>query len=106
MNRLLELREVLINADDYSWRNSLFLPENKNWNLGSASAVLNLDYLEIDEDVPQFAIDNNLIYSLGIHDVQDIVINAREQLTNCTDEDLLRAFLYYYDNDAFIDVNK
>jgi hypothetical protein len=106
MDKMIKLRDVLINAEEYPWRDSVFLPENKNWNLDSECAVLNLDDLEIDEDVPPFAIDNHLIYSLGIQDVQDIIINAREQHTNCTDEDFLKAFLYYYDNDAFIDFNK
>ncbi len=106
MDKIIKLRDVLTNSEEHPWRAFLFLHEDKNWNLDSDCAVLNLDDLEIDEEVPQFAIDNNLIYALSIQDVQDIVINAREQRTNCTDEDLLKAFLYYYDNDAFIDFNK
>jgi myosin-crossreactive antigen len=76
---------------------------DKNWNLNSDCAVLNSDDLETDEEDPKFALENGLIYALGIHDVQDIVINAKEQNLNCTGEDLLQAFLFYYNIDAFID---
>jgi hypothetical protein len=106
MEKLLKLKDVLVNAEDYSFRDSLYLTMDKNWNLNSDCAVLNSDDLETDEEDPKFALENGLIYALGIHDVQDIVINAKEQNLNCTGEDLLQAFLFYYNNDAFIDFSK
>lgn len=36
--------------------------------------------------------------------IQAIVQNISEQKKDFTDEDLLEAFLYYYDNDAYIEL--
>jgi hypothetical protein len=102
MEKLLKLRDILVHTNDYSWDDSLFLPEDKHWTLNSPCAVLNMDDLEDDEDVPQFAATNKLIYVLGIQDVQDIANNAREQNPNCSAKNLFNAFLYYYKHDAFI----
>ena len=102
MNDLIELRDVLLNAGDLPWRNSIFLPKDKNWNLNSLCFLFNLDDLEDDEEVPQFAIDNNLIDVLNMSEVQDIVCNANQQRVQCSESSLFEAFLYYYKNDAFI----
>ena len=40
--------------------------------------------------------------SLSVAQVQDIIANAREQIAEPTPEQLLTAFLFYYDRDAFI----
>lgn len=101
MSKLITFYEVLVDPNKFSWADSLFLPENKNWNLGSPTAVMNLDDLE-DEEIPQFALENNLIFVLNISNVQDIIENARQQRNDCSINDLLEAYLYYYRNDAFI----
>ncbi|MNN82388.1 hypothetical protein D3C81_1993180 [compost metagenome] len=59
-----------------------------------------------EDDVPELAKDNDLIDALSIQTIQDIVNNAYEQKSNCTIEELLKAYLYYFDNDAFIDFEK
>ena len=46
---------------------------------------------------------NGLLCCIGIQAVQQVVDNARQQLQNCSVEQLFDAFLYYYDNDAFIE---
>ncbi|MEH7353856.1 hypothetical protein V7150_09780 [Neobacillus drentensis] len=102
MEKMIRLEEVLLNPNDYSWADSLFLPENKNWNIKSPAAVLNLDDLEEGEEAPQFALDNNLIFVLNIQEVQDIVENANQQREECSVNDLFDAFIFYYRNDAFI----
>ncbi len=102
MENLIELRDVLLNSADLSWDESLFLPEDKNWSLNSKGYLINLDNLEDDEETPQFAIDNNLIYVLSVADIQDIVDNAKQQRSESSESDLFEAFLYYYKNDAFI----
>lgn len=40
--------------------------------------------------------------ALRLADVEDIVANARAQKPAASEAELLEAFLYYYDNDAFI----
>lgn len=62
MGNLIELRDVLLNSTDLSWDDSIFLPEDKNWSLNSKGYLFNLDNLEDEEETPQFAVDNNLIY--------------------------------------------
>ena len=102
MEKMVELKDVLVNAQNYSWDDSLFLSEDRNWTLDSKCAVLNMDDLEDDEEVPKFATDNKLMYVLGIQDIQDIVNNAREQKAQIQDIELFEAFMYYFKNDAFI----
>ncbi|MBC8061296.1 MAG: hypothetical protein H7Y18_11595 [Clostridiaceae bacterium] len=46
--------------------------------------------------------DNNMKYVLSMQDIQSIVDNANQQHVDCTENELYQAFLYYYDNDAFI----
>lgn len=102
MEELVELRKVLVSAESYSWESSLFLPDSMNWEIDSLCAVLNMDDLADDEEVPEFAVKNRLIYVLSIQEIQDIVRNAYSQRSNCVDKNLFEAFLYYYKNDAFI----
>jgi hypothetical protein len=107
MEVLISLKDVLTDIDKYKWSDALFLPEDEVWELQSKCAVLDPDDVEDDaDDAPRFAMDNNLVYALSIQDVKGIVKNAYEQKSNCLEKDLLEAFLYYYDNDAFIDFDK
>ena len=46
---------------------------------------------------------NGLLCCIGIQAIQQVVDNARQQLQNCSVEQLFDAFLYYYDNDDFIE---
>ena len=47
---------------------------------------------------------NNLKYALNMAAAQDIVSNLKQQKQNITDDDLLNAFNFYMENDAFIDI--
>ena len=49
-------------------------------------------------------IENGLSYALDVQLIQAIVQNISEQKKDVTDEDLLEAFVYYYDNDAYIEL--
>lgn len=103
METLIMLKDVLNNVNDFEWSYALYLPEDEVWELQTKCAVLDPDDLDDDnEDVPKFAVENNLIYALNIQDIQGIVKNAHDQKLNCSENDLLEAFLYYYDNDAFM----
>jgi hypothetical protein len=102
MENLMEFRDILNNASSLSWKDSLFLPNDKNWSLDTTCYLFDLDDLEDDEEIPQYAIENNLMYVLSISDIQDIVDNAKQQRPQCSELELFQAFLYYYKNDAFI----
>jgi hypothetical protein len=43
--------------------------------------------LDDDEEVPQFALDNNLDCVLNIADIQDVVDNAKQQRPQCSESD-------------------
>lgn len=103
MDKVVKLRDVLLNVKEFQWSDALFVARDEKWVLNSKCAVLDPDDIEDNADEePRFAIDNNLKYVLGMQEVEGIVINAYEQKSSCTENDLLDAFLYYYNNDAFI----
>ncbi len=104
MQKIVKLRDVLLNLDDFERRDALFMVRNEEWGLNTKCAVLDPDDVEDDADEePRFAMDNNLKHVLNMRDIRGIVMNAYEQKSNCTGNDLLEAFLYYYKNDAFIE---
>lgn len=103
LNKIVKLREVLLNSEEFKWSDALFLINGEKWTLDSKCSVLDPDDVEDDADEePRFAIDNNLKYSLNMQEIQSVVDNANQQCDCCTESELLQAFLYYYDNDAFI----
>ncbi|MCE3200955.1 hypothetical protein JI735_24330 [Paenibacillus sonchi] len=103
MEKLITLRKILNNIEQFEWSDALFLPADETWDLDTKGAIIDPDDVEDDSDeVPEFARENNLMYALDIQTVKGIIKNALVQKVECTDEDLIEAFLYYYDNDAFI----
>ncbi|SDN31831.1 DUF7716 domain-containing protein [Paenibacillus jilunlii] len=107
MEKLITLRKILNNIEQFEWSDALFLPDDETWDLDTKGAIFDPDDVEDDSDeVPEFARENNLMYALDIQTIKGIIKNALVQKGECTDEDLIEAFLYYYDNDAFIVTNK
>lgn len=104
MSETLELVYVLEHINEFNWSDALFLPEDEVWNLNTKCMVLDPDDVEDDEeDAPQIAKEKGLIYTLSIQNVQMIYENVHEQKEDCSNDDLIKAFLYYYDNDAYIE---
>jgi hypothetical protein len=104
MDKIIKLSDVLLNSEEFEWNYALFLVRDDEWTLDSRCAVLDPDDVEDDSDEePRYAIDNKLKYVLSIQDIQSIADNAKQQNLYCTEKDLLKAFLYYYNNDAFIE---
>ncbi|CQR56687.1 hypothetical protein JI735_29205 [Paenibacillus sonchi] len=103
MEKLITLKKILNNIEQFEWSDALFLPADETWDLDTKGAIIDPDDVEDDSDeVPEFAKKNNLMYALDIQTIKGIIKNALVQKVECTDEDLIEAFLYYYDNDAFI----
>jgi|SRR4029453_7305622 hypothetical protein len=101
MNVVLTLGEVLRIGEDLPFRHSLFLPLENSWNATTPCAILDADDLDEPDQHPM-AVEHGVRSVIGTNEVQDIVTNAREQLPAITSEQLLEAFLFYIDNDAFI----
>ena len=109
MSSLIRFVDVLNNVNEIDFNQYLFMPKNKEWSLNSLCSLIDWDELEDDEigddeETPQFAIDNNLIYVANIATVQDIVNNAKSQKLECLESDLFEAFMYYYKNDSFMSI--
>ena len=100
--RLIKLSDVLLSAEQLEWQRELFLPSDRNWTVYTEGAILDTENEE-DPDNPIFAQTHRLIGTLGIAEIQDIISNAKQQDPAADVSRLLQAFLFYYDNDAFID---
>jgi hypothetical protein len=97
------LGEVLVHSDRWSASDKLYMSFGKTWTEQSECLVLPMS----DTDaLPASARDAGLEYALGMDAIQDVVANARDQLGTVTSRQLLEAFTYYYDNDAFLDFSQ
>ena len=96
------LGEVLREAETLDRRHALYLPFDDVWDVGTLCAVLDPESGQGPDDVPAYAKENGLKYAVTISTLQDIVINARLQRPDANADDLTKAFLFYYDHDAFI----
>ena len=81
------------------------MPHGVDWNESTQCAVLHSDDLEKEPDLdrPRVAVENGLYYALEMQVIESIVENARDQRRAATISDLVDAFVYYHDNDAYID---
>lgn len=103
MNEMYELGYVLEHIQDFDVSDALFLPEHEKWNLKTKCMILDPDDVTSDEEeVPEQAKEKNLMYALNIDTIESIYENLYQQKKDCSKEDLLRAFFYYYDHDAYI----
>src|SRR5262245_21743030 len=101
MNQLLTLREVLTHHA-IPFNHHLCLPGDAVWTAETRCAIVADDELDDPEQHP-LAVAQKVTCTIGTNEVRDIVINAREQLPHADVNELLKAFLYYCDHDAFID---
>ena len=100
-----KLSFILKNIKDFKWSDALFLPEDEVWEKDTKGMFLDPDDVEDDEDdVPREAKENHLVYTLGIQTIQLIVRNLEQQKHDISEDDLIEAFLYYYENDAYIEL--
>lgn len=100
---IITLGEVLQNPEQHSWKLALYVEPKEQWDAHTRAAVLDPNETEDPDEEPEFAKQNGLRYALEIGAVKEIVDNAREQRPSATVDELLAAFNYYYDRDAFID---
>ena len=83
---------------------SVVLTEDEIWYVDTMCMILDPNDVEGDDDeAPKIALENGVSYALDVQTIQSIVQNISEQKRIYTDEELLEAFLYYYDNDAYIE---
>jgi hypothetical protein len=97
---------VLDNVESLPWQHALYLRSDRPWTLDTPVLVLDPDDANDDEDEPTEARLAGLRYALGIQDVRGVIENARQQRPASTQDDLLRALIYYFEHDAFIDFSR
>jgi hypothetical protein len=101
--RVYPLQEIRIHADTLPWQLDLFIARDGSINGEMRAAIIHTEeYDEADEHT--FAQKYGLRYAQTVSAVQAIVLNARQQRPACNPADLVNAFVYYYHNDAFIDL--
>jgi hypothetical protein len=105
---LIDFSDVLASINVESPRAWVYLPKEKNWTLQSPSAVLESDEVppdvedQPDAGVPEFAKRNGPVQAVPVSTLQDIVANAKSQLSTVSLDDLFKAFEYYHKHDAFV----
>lgn len=107
MNRMLAvtLREIFEQKEKFSgW---LYCPPTL-LSLDTQGVFIEEDIDDIPSDSPIPAVLEpcHLIEILDAASIEDIIDNAKAQLETVTIEDLFRAFIFYTENDAFIQFNQ
>lgn len=96
---LLQSQENLPNT----W---FFLPPDKDrWALNTVG-IFSMDSSEFEPDseeyLPKEYLNNGWIEVLDLNTIKDIVENATSQKLDLSINELFDAFVYYYDNDSFL----
>ncbi|HYG76983.1 MAG TPA: hypothetical protein VEK08_18400 [Planctomycetota bacterium] len=103
-NNPMRLEEALLSSDKLQEGNALYMGGKGPWTLGSECAILDPeDSPDPGVVLPQLAVQNKLRFIMFVESLHDIVINAREQIPEASISQLLEAFNYYCENDAFME---
>jgi len=98
---------TILNRPIGSW---IFLPRGEDWSLESEAVTLMSEEVPPeDEDlpdagVPEFAKQRGLIQVMDVAALQDVVLNLLSQQPNANIDEVFRAFIHYYRQDAFIQI--
>ncbi|WP_217492398.1 DUF7716 domain-containing protein [Lysinibacillus xylanilyticus] len=104
---LVSIRDVLLfpekNPD--TW---FYLPPNRaEWSLDT-EGVFSLDSSDFSPDsdayLPEQVRENGWIETLDGASIEDVLENVRAQLGKPSLDQLLSAFIFYYENDAFLEL--
>lgn len=99
--QIYKLGDFLTGSVELDPRMYLYMSMNEIWALGTRCCML--DTSDIDGN-PEFSEQNNFEFVIEAAAIIDIVENLNLQIPRPAPEQLLDAFLFYYDNDAFISV--
>jgi hypothetical protein len=99
---ILKLGEVLSTIRTFKWNYALYIGGDFPFEHDSPCAVLDPNDSDDPDLDPDFAIQHDLEYALSVQQAQDVVENAMAQKKQLDIEDILEAFNFYYENDAFI----
>lgn len=89
--------------DDSDWH--LYIADDEELFLTTACCVTappDFDEETDEEIIPAFAVENGMEGSVLPEIFQDVICSALEQKREATNEELLEALNYYFDNDVFM----
>ncbi|QNG18693.1 hypothetical protein G4H71_22185 [Rhodococcus triatomae] len=99
----LTLGDVLERPLDFDWRDALYMHPGEPLRWDAPCIVHDVDDVVNDErDLPEIVLAHGCEYVLGMQDVRSIVDNLRYKVPEPTAGELLEAFVFYVENDAFI----
>lgn len=101
LNNIHSLAKVLIEIDVFPPDHFLFLPTENIWNASTPCLVMDLEDLD-DADEPITM--KGLVFqcTLQVATAQDIIENLKLQGQEINEDSVVKSFLFYFDNDAFI----
>lgn len=106
----MTLEDVFAQAFDLPASAWLYLPSEVMWELTSEAAILESEEVTPDEEddpdagIPQFAKANGLKQVLPVSVIQDIVENIKYQVPGAQLDQVFKAFLFYFEHDAFMEL--
>lgn len=104
--KLISIREVLSNPDKIPQTWFYLPPDKTTWNLDTLG-VFSLDSWDFPPDsneyLPKQVKNDGWIETLDGASIEDVIDYAKQQLDNASLEDLFKSFMFYYENDAFMD---
>ena len=105
MMNLISIRDVLLHPEKNA--NWFYLPPNPNeWNLDT-KGIFSLDSSDFppdsDDYLPEQVKTDGWIGTLDGASIEDVIDYVNNQLDNPSPDQLLEAFIFYYENDAFLD---
>jgi hypothetical protein len=104
MAELQWLANVLLHIDEQDWTHELYVEGAPPFQVRTRCLVL--EEGEEPEQPPELARRHGLRRALSVHQAQGVVHNARAQKPEVGAAELVAAFNYYFEHDAFLVLTK
>ena len=102
MSTIVLFKHILANPDEIPENHGIAFSKTGSITKDSTVLIFDFDDLDNDEDVPQKAVAIDLESVITKSEIEDIIYNAKLQKHIVSSDDLLEAFIFYVENDAFI----
>ena len=101
---LISIQNALINIENMANDWFYLPPDSKSWTLDTIGFFCedeDIDY-NYQINLPKQAIEASWIPTLEKADIESIIDVANDQLDNPTLDDLFNSFVFFFENDAFL----
>ncbi|EHH1187243.1 hypothetical protein R7M92_20725 [Vibrio sp. Vb2880] len=102
-----DLEKVMSKIESFEWNLCTYIFCEQSISMSSRILIIDDDLEEErdDDDEPIYPIEKGYKSFLSVADLQSVKSNLHEQKTDFSSSELLSAVKYYYENDAFIQIN-